>query len=61
MSLKDILVKLFLTIPALIVGIIACLYVLLKPTIELWFPKPKEEINVMPDLDEGIQENHTFM
>jgi hypothetical protein len=37
-DLKAFSIKLILTIPAILIGILSCLLVLFKPLIELWFP-----------------------
>jgi len=38
---KDILVKIAMTIPALLAGVVALLIILFKPVIELWVPSLK--------------------
>jgi hypothetical protein len=61
---KTLAIKLTLTIPALIVGILSAVIMfctlLLKPLVNLWFP---EEVTpeAVPVPPEDSIENHTFM
>lgn len=59
-DLKSICNKLILTVPALIVGIFSVLIIILRPTIELWNPKPISE-PTQEEIPEDKIENHTFV
>lgn len=50
-QIKDIFIKIILTIPALIIGAIAAIMYLFKPTYELWFGKSEFEKAVEVALD----------
>ena len=58
-EVKTISIKILLTIPALLVGIVKLFLIVLKPTIELWTEKKTEPLS--PVFTEESQENHTFM
>ena len=45
-KLKSFLIKVVLTLPALLIGIMAALVFILKPLIELWSPKDEFEKQV---------------
>jgi hypothetical protein len=50
-STKNIGIKLLLTIPAIIIGIISAILFILKPLKDLWFPEPKvEELPEIPEI-----------
>lgn len=50
-KIRDIFIKIVLTIPALLVGIFAATIYLFKPTYELWFGKSDFEKAVEVALD----------
>jgi hypothetical protein len=56
---KSITIKILLTIPAIVVGIISAIILLLKPAIDLWKEPNIKSYLIIPEEDK--QENHTFM
>jgi hypothetical protein len=57
-QIKNITIKIILTIPAIIVGILTAIAFMLKPLFLLWFP---EEQIIEQAPPEDVQANHTFM
>lgn len=55
---KSISIKIILSIPAIIVGILTAFAFILKPLFLLWFPEEKIVEQTPP---EDVQSNHTFM
>jgi hypothetical protein len=61
-KLRDILIKLTLTIPALLLGVVSAILFILKPTYDLW-SKSKRDLTppvVLPVVEDTVN-NHVFM
>lgn len=50
-NVKNVLIKIILTIPALLIGIFSALLFILKPLKDLWFPKDEFERQVDDIID----------
>jgi len=59
-KLQSISIKLILTIPALVVGIVTALLFILKPVIELWTEKKFNQKPIPLEVSKP-EPNHTFM
>lgn len=59
-KMRNVSIKLLLTIPALIMGILSALMLILKPLKELWFPTQQPKVVEITRTIIEEQQDHDF-